>query len=299
MCQTRPKTLLLNSVVPSIHHHTWSRRRTAGFRKLKPTRLATPFIIGLHALNCLGHWLDPPAKDHGPPATHHRFETMSAAIPFESERRAMIEQQLRRRGIRDTRVLDAMFHVPRHEFVALNLVDKAYDDRPLAIGRTETISQPYMVAAMTEAARVGPGDKALEVGGGSGYQAAILAYLGAKVYAIERNPDLVEVARLRLAGLGYAVELICGDGTEGYAPAAPYQVILVTAASPPRIPQPLFDQLADGGRLVIPVGTRWHQELHQVFKRGNEFATRILDACQFVPLVGKYGWPEGQTAPEG
>jgi protein-L-isoaspartate(D-aspartate) O-methyltransferase len=193
-------------------------------------------------------------------------------------------------------VLEAMFHVPRHEFVAPSLVAKAYDDRPLAIGKSETISQPYMVAAMTEAARVEPGDKVLEVGGGSGYQAAILAYLGAKVYAIERNPDLVEAARLRLAGLGYAVELICGDGTEGYAPAAPYQVILVTAASPPKIPQPLLDQLADGGRLLIPVGTRLHQELHLIFRRGNEFATRILDPCQFVPLIGKYGWPEEENA---
>lgn len=211
----------------------------------------------------------------------------------------MIEQQLRRRGIRDPRVLDAMFHVPRHEFVALNLVDKAYDDRPLPIGASETISQPYMVAAMTEAARVEPGDRTLEVGGGSGYQAAILACLGAKVYAIERNPNLVEAARLRLAGLGYAVEFICGDGTEGFTPAAPYQVILVTAASPPKVPQPLLDQLADGGRLVIPVGTRLHQELHQVFKRGNEFATRILDPCQFVPLIGKYGWPDDQSAAEG
>ena len=203
----------------------------------------------------------------------------------------MIERQLRRRGIRDPRVLDAMFQTPRHEFVLPGLVDKAYDDRPLPIGASETISQPYMVAAMTEAARVEPGDKALEVGGGSGYQAAILAYLGAKVYAIERNPDLVEAARLRLAALGYAVEFICGDGTEGYAAAAPYQVILVTAASPPTIPQPLLDQLADSGRLVIPVGTLSHQESHLIFRRGDESATRILDACQFVPLIGKYGWP--------
>jgi len=221
---------------------------------------------------------------------------MSEVLPFESERRAMIDSQLRRRGIRDTRVLDAMFKVPRHEFVAAGLVNKAYDDRPLPIGESETISQPYMVAAMTEAARVQPGDRVLEVGAGSGYQAAILAHLGAKVYAIERNPNLVEAARLRLSGLGYAVELIRGDGTEGYAPGAPYQVIIVTAASPPKIPPPLLEQLADGGRLVIPVGGRLHQELHLVFRHDDDFATRILDPCQFVPLIGKYGWPEKESS---
>jgi protein-L-isoaspartate(D-aspartate) O-methyltransferase len=218
---------------------------------------------------------------------------MTDAIPYESERRAMIENQLRRRGIRDPRVLDAMFQVPRHEFVAPGLVSRAYEDRPLPIGESETISQPYIVAAMTEAVRVQPGDKALEVGAGSGYQAAILAHLGATVYALDRNPDLAEAARRRLARLDYAgIEVLCGDGTEGYAAAAPYQVIMVSAASPPKIPQPLLDQLASGGRLVIPVGEREHQELHLVFKHGDEFATRMLDPCQFIPLIGKYGWPE-------
>ena len=218
---------------------------------------------------------------------------MTEAILYESERRAMIELQLRRRGIRDPRVLDAMFQIPRHEFVAPSLARRAYEDRPLPIGARETISQPYIVAVMTEAARVQPGDNALEVGAGSGYQAAILAYLGATVYAVERNPDLAEAARRRLARLGYSgIDILIGDGTEGYPAAAPYQVILVTAASPPKIPQPLLDQLANGGRLVIPVGAREHQELHVVFKHGDEFATRILDPCQFVPLIGKYGWPE-------
>jgi len=218
---------------------------------------------------------------------------MNEALPYESERRAMVENQLRRRGIRDARVLDAMFHVPRHEFVASGLVRRAYDDRPLPIGQSETISQPYIVAAMTEASRVQPGDQVLEVGGGSGYQAAIFSFLGAKVFAVERNPDLAEAARLRLARLGYeGIQIITGDGTEGYAPAAPYQVIMVTAASPPIVPQPLLDQLAEGGRLVIPVGELDHQELRQVFKHGNEFATQPLDQCQFVPLIGKYGWPE-------
>jgi len=224
---------------------------------------------------------------------------MNEAIPFESERRAMIETQLRRRGIRDPRVLDAMFQVPRHEFVIPGLVGRAYEDRPLPIGAAETISQPYIVAVMTEAARLEPGDKALEVGAGSGYQVAILAQLGAKVYAMERNPHLAQATRRRLAHLGYVgVEVICGDGTEGYAAAAPYQVIMVTAASPPKVPQPLLDQLADGGRLVIPVGSRQQQELQLIFKHDNDFVTRLFDPCQFVPLIGKYGWPEKQFTVE-
>ena len=205
----------------------------------------------------------------------------------------MIETQLRRRGISDDRVLDAMFQVPRHEFVAPALVRRAYDDRPLPIGQAETISQPYIVAVMTEAARIQPGDQVLEVGGGSGYQAAILSMLGGKVFAVERNPGLANLARRRLVHLGFeGILIITGDGTEGYAPAAPYQAIVVTAASPPKIPQPLLDQLAEGGRLVIPVGALDHQELRLVSRHGNEFAARSLDQCQFVPLIGKYGWPE-------
>src|SRR5579859_368051 len=128
---------------------------------------------------------------------------MTDAIPYEHERRAMVEYQLRRRGIRDPRVLEAMFQVPRHEFVAAGLVSRAYEDRPLPIGESETISQPYIVAVMTETARVQPGDKALEVGAGSGYQAAILAQLGATVSALERNADLAATARRRLSRLGY------------------------------------------------------------------------------------------------
>ena len=224
-----------------------------------------------------------------------RLIAMFEAVPYESERRAMIEKQLRRRGIRDPRVLDTMFQIPRHEFVAPGLASRAYEDRPLPIGESETISQPYIVAVMTEAVRVQPGEKVLEVGAGSGYQAAILAHLGATVYAVERNTDLAEAARRRLARLGYTgIEILCGDGTEGYAAAAPYQVIVVTAASPPQIPQPLLDQLSSGGRLVIPVGERERQELQLIFRHGDEFATRLLDPCQFIPLIGKYGWPEVQ-----
>jgi protein-L-isoaspartate(D-aspartate) O-methyltransferase len=219
---------------------------------------------------------------------------MTEPIPFAQERRLMVEIQLRHRGIRDQRVLDAMLHVPRHEFVPSSLVWAAYDDRPLPLGDAETISQPYIVAAMTEAAAVQPGDKALEVGTGSGYQAAILAYLGARVYTVERNPSLAETARERLARLGYeGVEVIVADGSEGYPPAAPYAVIIVTAAAPV-VPPALLEQLAEQGRLVIPVGDLRHQDLLLNVKQAGGVKTRILDPCQFVPLVGKAGWPENQ-----
>jgi len=217
---------------------------------------------------------------------------MSEDVPFESGRRLMIELQLRRRGIQDERVLEAMFRVPRHEFVPSAYVSAAYDDRPLPIGESETISQPYIVAVMTQASRVEAGDRALEIGAGAGYQAAVLAYLGAKVYTVERNAKLAQAARERLKRLGYEnVEVITGDGSEGYAPAAPYQVILVTAAAP-RVPETLLDQLAEAGRLVIPVGDLHHQTLFVITRRGNEISQEALDPCQFVPLIGKHGWPE-------
>ncbi|MGE5326943.1 MAG: protein-L-isoaspartate(D-aspartate) O-methyltransferase [Deltaproteobacteria bacterium] len=213
---------------------------------------------------------------------------------FEGERRDMVEFQIRRRGIRDNRVLDAMLAVPRHEFVPPDYIGAAYQDRPLPIGESETISQPYMVAVMSLAAGVEPDDKALEVGTGSGYQAAILARLGAHVYTVERNAELADAARLRLERLGYTtVQVICGDGSEGYPAAAPYNVIVVTAGAP-RIPPGLLDQLAEGGRLVIPVGGLTRQDLLLVFKHGGETATRVLDPCMFVPLVGKQAWHDKQ-----
>jgi len=187
-----------------------------------------------------------------------------------------------------------MLHVPRHEFVPASLINAAYDDRPLPLGDAETISQPYMVAAMTEAARVEAGDKALEVGTGSGYQAAILAYLGARVYSVERNAALAESARERLARLGFdGVEVIVGDGSEGYPPAAPYDIIIVTAAAP-SVPPTLLEQLAEEGRLLIPVGDLRRQDLLLSIKRAGEVKTQILDPCQFVPLVGRAGWPENE-----
>jgi len=187
-----------------------------------------------------------------------------------------------------------MFHVPRHEFVPSPLLRAAYDDRPLPLGDAETISQPYIVAAMTEAAAVQPGAKVLEIGTGSGYQAAILAYLGARVYTIERNAVLAASARERLARLGYyGVEVIVGDGSEGYPPAAPYDIIIVTAAAP-TVPPALLEQLAEEGRLIIPVGDRDRQDLLLKTKLAGEVKTRVLDACQFVPLIGKAGWHESR-----
>ena len=213
-------------------------------------------------------------------------------MPFAARRRGMVEVQLRRRGIRDGRVLEAMYAIPRHEFVPPEFVDSAYDDKPLPIGISETISQPYIVAAMSEAAQIRPGDKVLEVGAGSGYQAAILSHLGARVTAIERNPELAMEARERLRRLGYAnVEVVVGDGSEGFPQESPFQAIVVTAAAP-SLPEQLLDQLDDGGRMVIPVGDRRRQELLLILKCGGETATRELGPCQFVPLIGKAAWPE-------
>jgi protein-L-isoaspartate(D-aspartate) O-methyltransferase len=216
-------------------------------------------------------------------------------IVFESERRAMIEWQLRRRGIYDERVLKAMFEVPRHEFVPLLYQQAAYDDRPIVIGDGQTISQPYMVAAMTEAAEVHPGDRVLEIGTGSGYQAAVLAHLGAEVITMERISRLAEAARDRLCRLGYAgIQVVAEDGSEGYPERAPYSGIVVTAAAP-AVPHVLVGQLAEGGHLVIPVGTLQLQTLQVISKHGDKLSVRNLDPCQFVPLVGKQAWPEGMN----
>ncbi len=204
----------------------------------------------------------------------------------------MIEWQLRHRGIRDERVLQAMYEVPRHEFVSALDRWAAYADRPIVIGDGQTISQPYMVAAMTEAAQIERGDKVLEIGTGSGYQAAILAYLGAEVITMERVPRLADSARERLARLGYrGIQVIPEDGSEGYPAGAPYAAILVTAAAP-AVPNSLVSQLAEGGRLVIPVGTLQLQTLQVIARRGDDLVVRELDPCQFVPLVGKQAWPD-------
>jgi len=196
---------------------------------------------------------------------------------------------LRDRGITDERLLGAMAKVPRHLFVPPPFTNRAYDDSALPIGMMQTISQPYTVAFMTQALGVKPGDKVLEVGTGSGYQAAILAEMGAHVFTIERHMELLTRARKVLEKLGYRVASKAGDGTLGWSEFAPYNGIIVTAAAPD-VPDPLLKQLADGGRLVIPVGDWDVQNLLVVTRRGEEFDRKEVFGFKFVPLIGKMGW---------
>jgi protein-L-isoaspartate(D-aspartate) O-methyltransferase len=209
---------------------------------------------------------------------------------FEIARRKMVETQIAARGIRDPRVLQVMREIPRHLFVDEGMWDQAYQDHPLPIGEKQTISQPYMVALMTEAAAPTPNDKVLEIGTGSGYQTAILASLCKWVYSVERIRSLAMKARKVLDQLRlYNVSIKVGDGSEGWEEYAPYNAIIVTAGAP-EVPKPLKEQLADGGRLIIPVGDRFSQVLHKIVRRGNEFLQEDLGGCRFVDLVGKYGW---------
>jgi protein-L-isoaspartate(D-aspartate) O-methyltransferase len=207
-------------------------------------------------------------------------------------RQLMIERQLKARGIVDESVLAAFSRVPREEFIAIELRERAYDDRPLTIGCSQTISQPYIVASMLQAAELRPEDRVLEIGTGSGYQTALLAEIVSSVVSIERHADLAQVARERLSRLGYTnVEIVIGDGTLGYAPNAPYEAILVSAAAP-QIPQILAQQLAIGGRMVLPVGNRDLQDLVLVRKHEEGLRHTRLDGCAFVPLIGQEGFPE-------
>lgn len=216
----------------------------------------------------------------------------SASAEFAEQRRAMVESQLRGRGIKDSRVLEAMQAVPRHLFVPPAVAAAAYADEPLAIGEGQTISQPYIVAAMTEALELTGSERVLEVGAGSGYQAAILSPLAREVIAVEARPMLARTARERLSQLGYSnVRVEIGDGTLGWPPGAPYDGILVAAAAP-MVPPPLIEQLADGGRLVIPLGSAEHQELFRVRKQAGRIVQQALFACRFVPLVGRHAWPD-------
>ena len=207
-------------------------------------------------------------------------------------RHEMVERQLVKRGVRDARVLRAMETVPRHEFIPAAYRGLSYADEPVPIGRGQTISQPYIVAAMAEALDLRGSEKILEVGAGSGYAAAVLAELSAPVYAIEREPALVDFARENLARTGYAdrVTVIEGDGTLGYPPEAPYQAIAV-AAGAPDVPHPLLDQLDPaGGRLVIPVGSAHDQELRLLRKSEGRVESKVVTYCRFVPLQGEQGW---------
>ncbi len=209
---------------------------------------------------------------------------------FEAARRDMVARQIRARGIHSQRVLDAMETVPRHLFVAPAHIRQAYADEPLPIGEGQTISQPFMVAAMAEALSLEGHERVLEVGAGSGYQAAVLSLLAHSVIAVEAQARLAASSRERLARLGYAnVRVEEGDGSLGWPAAAPYDAILVTAAAP-AVPPPLVEQLAEGGRIVIPVGSERQQELLRIVKRDGQTTRQSLYACRFVPLLGRHGW---------
>jgi len=214
------------------------------------------------------------------------------AEAYRDQRLLMVAEQLRDRGIRDERVLEAMARVPRHEFVQPDQRDEAYEDHPLPIGEGQTISQPFVVAAMLEALALRPEDVVLEVGTGSGYETAVLAELVRKVYSIERIASLAERAQKALERLGYNnVTVVHGDGSQGLPEAAPFDAIVVSAAAP-QVPRPLLEQLCDGGRLVIPVGSGFAQELQLVRKIGDKASILYLDGVRFVPLIGREGFRE-------
>lgn len=228
----------------------------------------------------------------------HDSNGQGGSDPFVAARQRMVRDQLVARGIGDPATLAAMGLVPREAFVPPMQRDSAYDDRALSIGRGQTISQPYMVARMTEslalAERGWPWGEdrpaLLDVGTGSGYQAAVLAQLGARVTSIERDPELAAEAQLRLISLGYDVDVVVADGSLGYIANAPYAGIVVAAAAP-AAPPPLIEQLAEGSRLVVPVGSRSSQRLTIVRRIGERVDAQSSDACVFVPLVGRHGHP--------
>jgi len=211
---------------------------------------------------------------------------------YAAEREAMVERQLRRRGISEQDILDAFLAVPREQFISEKYAHLAYGDHPLPIEANQTISQPYIVALMIQAAAIKPGDKVLEVGAGSGYAAAVISRIAGKVIGIERQHDLVDVATERLRRLGYDnVEIVEGDGTKGCRDQAPFDAILA-AASGSHVPVPLVEQLAPNGRIVMPVGEPgWVQELVKVTKQEDGILRQEnLGEVRFVPLIGEEGW---------
>jgi protein-L-isoaspartate(D-aspartate) O-methyltransferase len=208
-------------------------------------------------------------------------------------RRNMVESQLRARGIRDERVLAAMLHVPRHEFVSEDYRDQVYEDHPIPIGEGQTLSQPYIVAIMLQALALDPPDAVLEIGTGSGYQTALLSELARRVYSVERHASLARAAQTTLARLSYTnLEVLLGDGSHGLPEHAPFDAIVVSAAAP-HIPPPLFEQLREGGRMVIPVGPPHAQELQLVRKQAGQPMLTNLEGCRFVPLIGSEGYRSG------
>jgi protein-L-isoaspartate(D-aspartate) O-methyltransferase len=213
-------------------------------------------------------------------------------MKFDRLRQDMVEKQIEARGIRDVNVLAAMRKVPRHLFVSEALMDQAYNDFPLPIGEQQTISQPYIVAEMTQALQLGPDDRVLEIGTGSGYQAAILAQIAFRVYTIERIHSLYLKARKLFDQMGYHnIVMRYSDGTTGWRDESPFDAIIVTAGAP-EIPEVLVNQLAVGGRLVIPVGNQYVQELIRLVRNEKGVQQTNLGGCRFVKLVGEHGWSE-------
>jgi protein-L-isoaspartate(D-aspartate) O-methyltransferase len=216
--------------------------------------------------------------------------TAPAVTDYAEQRRQMVREQIRERGIAAPRVLNAMLAVERHLFVPEEFLSAAYADQPLPIGEGQTISQPFMVAAMTAALELTGRERVLEIGTGSGYQAAVLSLLAREVHTVERSAALAEQAQRRLLDMGYTnVQVHTGDGSLGWAEAAPYAAIVVTAAAP-GVPAPLVEQLEEGGRLAIPVGDPHQQELRLLRRTAEGITSQVLHYCRFVPLVGRHGW---------
>jgi protein-L-isoaspartate(D-aspartate) O-methyltransferase len=215
---------------------------------------------------------------------------MTSQSEFDIQRERMIRDQIKERGIVDVRVLAALRAVPRHRFVPERMRNLAYEDGPLPIGNGQTISQPYIVALMTQMLELRPNDVVLEIGTGSGYQTAVLCEIARFVYSLERHPALAERASTLLAELGYQnVEVHTGDGSQGLPDMAPFDAIIVTAAAP-AIPGPLRAQMADGGRLVVPTGERHQQVLQRVRRTGDSWKVESLIPVMFVPLYGRHGF---------
>lgn len=211
---------------------------------------------------------------------------------YQLARHAMVETQILKRHVTSSRLLECLERVPRHEFVPAEFRARAYEDAPLPIGEGQTISQPYIVAAMTAALRLQGNERVLEIGTGFGYQAAVLACLAREVFSVEFRAALATQAAERLSHLGYTnVHVQCGDGTLGLPEFAPYDAILVAAAAP-AIPAPLLAQLADGGKMVVPVGSVENQDLRLIERAHDTFHTIVLEPCRFVPLLGVHGWKD-------
>jgi protein-L-isoaspartate(D-aspartate) O-methyltransferase len=232
-----------------------------------------------------------------PEANLTGLHTMSATKTrteegFAELRHAMVETQIRKRGIRDERVLQAMRSVPRHEFVTVEWKNEAYSDEALPIGAGQTISQPYIVAVMCAALCLEGMERVLEIGTGCGYQAAVLSCLAREVHTVECRADLARAAGERLQSLGYGtVHVHRADGSLGFLEYAPYDGIVVAAAAP-HVPEPLVKQLADGGRMIVPVGGEEHQVLMLLTRHGEKLSSERREPCRFVPLVGRHGWKD-------